>query len=413
MAIIAQHVMRMPLRRVVEHHARRELSGVTPGGDSEPGAEERRHGAAMNAAMNSECIGCTPRLGMGCAAASRARDPVDADALEATTTGARELERAREALEATHGRCATAMDALAMAREDDERRTMTAMAARDAALVALETARATRWEVEAALEGEKTRMQGEIEALERRAEAARAEAEALETTLETTREETRALEGEIERKRMEIEGLDVDAERAIERLRTTVEEETRRVKARAESAARATAAPVRELADAEARKAMERALETRFKTELEASRAPYERTISELRSKLSLAETAKDVVESERASLQRRIDALEERLGRDKLALEDATSALETRGQLIDTLKRRIDTLERRETEALDELRRARGDALEELRRLRSVERVRVIEAPPESPPSPSSRPSSARRAALDDVRRELSELAT
>ena len=86
---------------------------------------------------------------------------------------------------------------------------------------------------------------------------------------------------------------------------------------------------------------------------------------------------------------------------------------METRGQLIDALKRRIDTLERRETEALDELRRARGDALEELRRLRSVERVRVIEAPPESPPSPSSRPSSARRAALDDVRRELSELAT
>jgi len=237
---------------------------------------------------------------------------------------------------------------------------------------------------------------------------------------------------ECEEKRRELRAL----EREIERAAAVVKDNLARELARARSARDAPSKVVavaektaqKAEIEAEARLAFERAAEARFRAELEAERARYESNLDELRSKLANAATAKDDAESEAASLRRRCDALDERLARDRMALLDATSALETRGQLIATLRRRIESLEARESEARMELKlHAKKDRKVKFDGIRQhefgapvarVEATAVAKSNVEATAVAKSnvdeqtpQSSSTRRAALQEIRRELADL--
>ena len=281
-------------------------------------------------------------------------------------------------------------------------------------LMATTAARETlRRELEAAREGRAT--EGELAdaraALDDAREAARG------ATIETER-----LARECEEKRRELRAL----EREIERAAAVVKDNLARELARARSARDAPSKVVavaektaqKAEIEAEARLAFERAAEARFRAELEAERARYESNLDELRSKLANAATAKDDAESEAASLRRRCDALDERLARDRMALLDATSALETRGQLIATLRRRIESLEARESEARMELklhakkdRKVKFDGIRQHEFGAPVARVEATAVAKSNVDEQTPQSSSTRRAALQEIRRELADL--
>ena len=234
--------------------------------------------------------------------------------------------------------------------------------------------------------------------------------------------ETERLARECEEKRRELRAL----EREIERAAAVVKDNLARELARARSARDAPSKVVavaektaqKAEIEAEARLAFERAAEARFRAELEAERARYESNLDELRSKLANAATAKDDAESEAASLRRRCDALDERLARDRMALLDATSALETRGQLIATLRRRIESLEARESEARMELklhakkdRKVKFDGIRQHEFGAPVARVEATAVAKSNVDEQTPQSSSTRRAALQEIRRELADL--
>ena len=264
-------------------------------------------------------------------------------------------------------------------------------------------------------------------ALEDAREAAREttmETERLEREREEKRRESRALERECEEKRRELRALEREIERAAGVVREKLAQEVARVRrardAPSEVVAVAETTTQKAEIEAEARRASERALEARFRADLEAARSQYESNLDELRSKLANAATAKDDAESEAASLRRRCDALDERLARDRTALLDATSALETRGQLIATLRRRIESLEARESEARMELklhvekdRKVKLDGIRQREFDAPVPRVEAAAVAKSNVDelAPQSQSSSIRRAALQEIRRELADL--
>ena len=270
--------------------------------------------------------------------------------------------------------------------------------------------------------------------------------DAARTTLRETKSERERLNRECAGKRRELGMLEREIERRTAVVKESLAQEVARVRS-ARDAPKTDAAEVtahKAEIEAEARRALERALEARFRADLEAARSQYESNLNELRLKLTHAAAAKDDAESEAASLKRRCDALDERLARDRMALLDATSALETRGQLIATLRRRIESLEAREHEARMELKlhmnKERKWKFDDTRRREvdaSIDRIEAAEAvtrndaqsataaatpsdvqlvtaaatPSDIQPAARSHSFSSRRAALQDIRLELADL--
>ena len=321
------------------------------------------------------------------------------------------------------------LEANALERERALDETRTALARRDAeVLVMQDTIASMRRDAELGVMVEMRETRMELDETRMELVEARKERDAIREDLRGKKERLREVE---------------------ESLRKRLEEEVRRVRVSGRGGERMVERSAGEANAAEGEKAAwkaatERSIEARYRAELDDAREDYEVKIRELRGELTRVEAMRDALEGENSALSRRTSALEARLERDHVALADAQSALETRGELINTLRRRIESVERREEETGLELRKAVEAAKKAMMvapppplepKLKTPERavvpetvqpitetretptkstVAALAARFDTPPvSPSPRtPSSARRAALDEIQRELRELA-
>jgi len=314
------------------------------------------------------------------------------------------------------------LEANALERERALDETRTALAQRDAEVSTMkDTIASMRRDAELGVMAELRETRMELDETRKDLVSARMEHDAVREDLREKKERLREVE---------------------ESLRKRLEEEVRRVRV----SGRIERKPYD--ANGEGEKAIwkaatERSIEARYRAELDDARKDYEIKIRELQSELTRVEAMRDALEGENSALARRSDALERRLERDRVALADATSALETRGELINTLRRRIESVESREEETRLELRKAVEAARAAMMvappplepKVKTPERVVVPEtvepltkttetltkstvaalaAKFDTPPvSPLPRtPVGARRAALDEIQRELRELA-
>ena len=321
------------------------------------------------------------------------------------------------------------LEANALERERALDETRTALARRDAEILVMQdTIASMRRDAELGVMVEMGEARMELDEMRKELVEARMERDAVREDLRGKKERLREVE---------------------QSLRKRLEEEVRRVRVSGRGGERMVERSAGEANAAEDEKAAwkaatERSIEARYRAELDDAREDYEVKIRELRGELTRVEAMRDALEGENSALARRSDALESRLERDRVALEDATSALETRGQLINTLRRRIESVESREEETRLELRKAVEAAKKAMmvapppplepkpktpERAVVPETVQTItettETPTKStvaalaarfntpPVSQSPRtPSSARRAALEEIQRELRELA-